>query len=53
MKGFRTRRAVLTDAENAELDALIDAELEAAVTRTDAFVGLPDCSASTLKDALA
>ena len=39
MKELLARRTSLSDEENAELDTLIDAELEATVKRTDALVG--------------
>ncbi len=38
MQELLARRAILTDEENDELDALIDTELDATVSRTDALV---------------
>jgi hypothetical protein len=38
MQHLLARRDTLTEPENAELDALIDAELEATIARTDALL---------------
>lgn len=38
MESLRARRDALTDAERAELEALVNAELDATVARTDALI---------------